>query len=221
MVRPLPEDRALKKIPDIVPAYTYTGSIRPTFQSPQQAQAKQQKVKKTSNNKPLNQSEKTRHTKELSKTKPAKETVYLNDSLQKKPASPTRHFGGSLLSSSLNQLKQEQVHAVTHPRDKEPVYLIGDDNAAADPLIKLMGRSLSAHFRYPDLAGKMGIKGKVLIALTLHPEGHYSHVQIIKSSHNQELDAAALYAVNTAPIVKGADRFLSKPRHFIVGFIFR
>jgi TonB family protein len=98
--------------------------------------------------------------------------------------------------------------------------MIGDDHAPADPLIKLIGRSLSAHFRYPRMAGELGIRGRVIVELTLHPEGYYSDVQMLKSSDNEDLDAAALYAVNSAPDVIGADHFISKPKHFVIGFVF-
>src|SRR5438477_525236 len=82
-------------------------------------------------------------------------------------------------------------------KEADPILLIGDDSHPADPLIKLLGRSLSAHFRYPRMAGQLGITGRVVISLTLHPEGYYSDVQMMQSSDSQELDAAALYAVNS------------------------
>jgi hypothetical protein len=42
----------------------------------------------------------------------------------------------------------------------------------------------------------------------------------VQSSQNEDLDAAALYAVNKAPRIDGADRFLAKPKTFVVGFLF-
>jgi TonB family protein len=118
-------------------------------------------------------------------------------------------------------LKANQLEDIRNNlSDTEPVLMIGDPNTPADPLIKLMARSLSTYFRYPDTEGMMGIKGRVLVKLTLHPEGYYSDIQLIQSSDNGSLDAAALFAVNKAPKVIGADRFMQKPKRFLVGFVF-
>ena len=70
------------------------------------------------------------------------------------------------------------------------------------------------------MEGNFGLRGRVLVSLVLHPEGFYSNVQIVQSSENNDFDNAALYAVNSAPKVIGADHFLDKPKRFIVGFIF-
>lgn len=129
---------------------------------------------------------------------------------------------GSILSSTNRVLQQQQYDAVAASlKNEEPMYLIGDNSHPADPLLKLLGRSLSAHFSYPRLAGEMGIKGRVVVSLTLHPEGYYSDIQMVRSSENPDLDAAALRAVNMAPTVTGADRFINKPKHFVIGFVFR
>lgn len=127
----------------------------------------------------------------------------------------------SMLMATQAFLKQSMHHSITAPQDEDPIYLVGDNNAISDPLIILMGKALSAHFEYPRMAGEFGIKGRVLVRLTLHPEGFFSHVQILQSSNNRDLDAAALYAINAAPTVYGVDRFLSSPKNFVVGFIFR
>jgi TonB family protein len=128
----------------------------------------------------------------------------------------------SILAAGQELLRENQRRAIhTMMNAQEPIYLVGEDNVVSDPLIKLIGRALSAHFEYPQMAGEMGITGRVVIGLTLHPEGHFSDVLMLKSSNNPDLDAAALYAVNQAPQVIGADRFLSEPKYFVVGFIFR
>jgi TonB family protein len=127
----------------------------------------------------------------------------------------------SILALTYKILHQEQYQALSQPKEEEPIYLIGDDNAVSDPLIKLIGRSLSAHFAYPKLAGELGIKGRVLIGFILHPQGEFTDIQLIKSSDNADLDRAALYAANSAANIIGADRFISRPKHFVVGFVFR
>lgn len=128
----------------------------------------------------------------------------------------------SILTSSLEMLSKNQFHEMSAAlQDSEPIYLVGEETGFSDPFIMLLGKALSAYFEYPKMAGELGIKGTVLISLTLHPEGYFSNVQIKKSSNNRDLDAAALYAVNQAPIMKGMDRFIKQPKHFVVGYIFR
>jgi TonB family protein len=199
-----------------VPAYTYTGSIKPSLSRPasqpkQTTQPQERKPQETKYQETKTQSppENTHERNAIPLQKSSQQTSLAHQL----PSS-------SLLADSFNMLKQDQLRDVSKGRDAEPIYLIGNDNAPSDPLVKLMGRSLSAHFAYPRTAGELGIRGKVIIELTLHPEGYYSDVQILRSSNSQDLDAAALYAVNSAPKVIGADRFISKPRHFIVGFVF-
>jgi len=130
----------------------------------------------------------------------------------------------SMLAASFSALQQMQQESITSSlqtlKDIEPIYLVGDYNQVADPLVKLLGKALSANFKYPKMAGEFGIKGRVVIGMTLHPEGYFSDVQILRSSQHQDLDAAALYAVNQAPRVKSADRFLSAPKRFVIGFVF-
>lgn len=128
----------------------------------------------------------------------------------------------SILDMSRAMLQQDQTEtAVRHlHRSEPPILMIGDKNAVVDPLAKLMGRALSAHFSYPKMEGSFGLRGKVFVDLVLHPEGYFSDIQIIQSSGNQNFDAAAMYAINSAPTVIGADKFLSTPEHFVVGFIF-
>lgn len=140
-----------------------------------------------------------------------------------KPSKPSKPFPKrsvlSLTYAVLNQRQQAMIASLNKKQD--PIYLIGDKSQPADALTRLLGRSLSAHFTYPNEAGMLGIKGKVIIGMNLHPNGELSDIQIIQSSHYSDFDSAALYAVNTAPNVKGADKFISRPRHFVVGFVFR
>lgn len=127
----------------------------------------------------------------------------------------------SILALSREVLREDRMKAaISNLKNSEPVLLIGDLNTPADPLIRLLARSLSAHFKYPQFEGRLGAKGRVVVSLTLHPEGNISDIEIVRSSENQDFDAAALYAANTAPTVSGADMFISKPKFFVIGFIF-
>lgn len=188
-----------------VPAYTYKGAITP---SPSQHKVVAQKTE---------QSLPTPKPMQAPMQKPIQSPIT-------RPVHATSKHGiypKSMLAASLNMLKQEQLKAVAESqKEAEPIYLVGDESQSADPLIKMLGRALSANFSYPKQAGMFGIHGKVLVEMTLHPEGYLSDIRIVHSSSNQDLDAAALYAVNNAPTIYGVDRFLDKPKHFVIGFIF-
>lgn len=194
-----------------VPAYTYSGSIKPAA-LPREKKSSQTPHQETSTEpNPVETAQKADRQESI---------IHVLKVVNKKPASKTHLSPESLLADSFNFLKNEQMRELSDSDEPDPIYLIGDDSQPADPLIKLIGQSLSKHFKYPRMAGELGIKGRVLVKLTLHPEGYYSNVQIIKSSRNDDLDAAALYAVNAAPRVYGADRFISKPKRIVIGFIF-
>jgi TonB family protein len=186
-----------KKAPHYyVPSYVYKGAITPT---PTMA------APSTKNTPPKQKMQQTRR-----------------QTRTQKPVDTSQHgiLPPSMLATSLTTLQQNQFKDIAKPKESEPVLLIGDQNEVADPLIKLMGRSLSANFRYPETEGRLGIKGRVILELTLHPQGHISDIHLVKSSENKNLDAAALYAANTAPLIEGADRFLDHPKRFVIGFVF-
>src|SRR3990167_720667 len=191
-------------VPAYIPSYTYTGSVAAPTQP---------------SSSPRKQTAATTHS-----TTPRKSLADLSASPDKAQASAaaTSHISlDSILSSTQTVLKQNQRDTLNSTKNSEPIYLIGDMDGIADPLIKLLGTALSANFSYPKMEGELGIKGRVLVGLTLHPEGYISDIQILGSSNNHDFDSAALYAVNQAPAIPGADRFLSEPKHFVIGFIFR
>lgn len=127
----------------------------------------------------------------------------------------------SIIASSFEILQQDFMQKVVAHENQEPIYLIGDMDQPAEGIILILAKALSAKFSYPRLAGELGIKGRVIIAVTLHPDGRFSDIEILKSSDNADLDHAALRAVNQAPLADGADLFLKKPKRFVVGYIFR
>lgn len=127
----------------------------------------------------------------------------------------------SVLSMTNHFLQMNQRDMIAPVTEEEPIYLVGDRNSPVDPLIKLLGRALSAHFEYPRTAAAFGIRGRAVVGMTLHPDGRFTHIRLLQSADNQDLDSAALYAVNSAPIVKGVSKFLSKPKYFVIGFVFR
>lgn len=198
-----------KKQPNkYVPSYIYKGAIKPSF-TKQVTENKQDSIKTVKSVAKPSQTA-PQPPKEI--VKAIKNAIPLRKNEQPLPA---------LMASSLNMLHNSQMQEIAKPRDTaEPILLVGDEHEIADPFIQLIGRALSANFHYPELEGRMGIKGRVLIEMTLHPEGYIDDVVIVKSSNNQNLDAAALYAINKAPTIEQAERFIKKPKRFLVGFVF-
>lgn len=128
----------------------------------------------------------------------------------------------SVLGMTYRFLQQNQEESVSPKRQREaPIYMVGDKNSPVDPLAILLGRAISAHFAYPHQAAVLGIRGRALVGFTLHPNGRLTEVRLLQSAENSDLDAAALYAVNAAPVIRGVDKFVSKPTYLVVAFIFR
>lgn len=203
-----------------VPAYTYQGSIKPSTSQPA-AKSTENKENKPNLSKVITP-EKEESSESIQSVKNSSSNFETPEITNDIPVKKIRNtpVQKSMLTASFDMLKQEQLQELSRHGDAEPIYMIGDDSRPADPLIKLLGRSLSAHFSYPRAAGQFGIRGRVIIKLTLHPEGYYSNIQMMQSSENRDLDSAALYAVNSAPTIVGADRFISKPKTFVIGFVF-
>jgi TonB family protein len=183
-----------------VPAYTYHGSITPPMPNFAKSQAApQMKAQKV-----------------VQKVTPTKVTQPTTQS------SPNGLLAPSLIASSFAAVNAMPYQPTEEQRTQEedPILLIGDQTHIADPLIRLIGKSLSAHFNYPETEGRLGVKGRAIIQMTLNPNGTFTDIDMLRSSGNSQLDAAALYAVNTAPTVTDAYRFLDKPKKFVIGFIF-
>lgn len=127
----------------------------------------------------------------------------------------------SIMNMTQQFLQNQQLQSAVNPEeDEQPVLMIGDPNVEASPLIKLLGRALSAHFSYPKDEGYFGIRGRVIAKIILHPDGSISDAQIIESSHNHNFDAAALYAINQAPLARGVEKYITKPTQIVIGFLF-
>lgn len=188
-----------EKAPNVyVPSYVYTGKTATV----QQHRAVRSETKQRVENKTQQQAQKA----EKSLLPEAKKGI------------PKK----TIFASTMDMLQQNQLRAISQSlKSSEPIYLIGEENGVSDPFILLIGKALSAHFEYPRTAGELGIRGRVLVRMTIHPGGYFSDVQIVKSSNTQDFDNAALYAVNQAPVIQGLDHFLSEPKSIVVGFIFR
>lgn len=199
LTSPLTPEDVEKNEKHFVPSYVYTGAVAPP--TPIASTVSTEST-------PLEKPQANAQTKSgFHNTK-----QYLSSPWGYKP-SVTAMSQSSIRQASVNQI-------IKNLKQAEPMLLVGDSSQAADPLIKLIGRSLSTYFIYPKMEGSFAIKGRVVVEFILHPEGYYTDIQIVKSSDNRNFDAAALYAVNKAPKVIGADRLILKPKYLVVGFIF-
>ncbi len=199
-----------QKSPELyIPSYVYHGAINPVPQPITKNSSQSQTIMQTENA-------------ARSIQKPQNAPSPLSSEKKNIAVKKKEFFQKSILDMSRSIIQQNQVNAAVNNLNntEPPILLVGDKHASVDPLTKLVGRSLSAHFHYPKIEGVFGATGRVYVELVLHPEGYFSNVQIVQSSHIQDFNAAALYAVNTAPQVLGADKFLTEPKRFVVGFIF-
>ncbi len=187
-----------QKIPPQVytPAYVYKGAMTPSVsRSSKQATAHQETSRNTQAT-PIHAKSSIQHT-----TRP----------MQQK----------SFMDMSRDVIRSEQMQATMNTFENvEPILMIGDPNQPPDPFLKELARCLSANLHYPTMEGELGSHGRVLVSMIVHPEGDITNVQIVRSSDNPHFDNAALYASNQAPTLRGANRFLNKPKYFVVGFIF-
>jgi TonB family protein len=191
------------KVPEhqqYVPSYMYQSPIVPPQQMPKYAAPK-----------PMPEQQIIKPKEETSKNGLIKSKFQTH-------ASSSRHK--SILEMTHDSLQQQMQQSSANMEDTEPMLLVGDTNGVADPFVRLIGRAISANFRYPNVEGNLGLQGRVIVGVTLYPNGHFGNAQIIKSSDNDHFDAAALYAINQAPLVKGAHQFISKPKYLVIGFIF-
>lgn len=209
----LPTKKPEEQADHYIPSYVYKGTTVPPMPQfhPARAALPKQENQETS----LSQS------KEHQQSLPLPKSTHPNAIPIQVPEKEFEQPKKSIMDISHEILHQNQIkQAMNHLKNVEPVLLIGDKTKIVDPLILLMAKSLSAHFSYPKVEGNFGVTGRVIVEFVLHPDGTFSDVDIIQSSDNQDFDSAALYAVNTAPLVNGADKFLSAPKYFVVGFIF-
>lgn len=193
----------VKEFPHVyTPAYVYTGAVKPiTHYKPIQSPTSSHMTQASQN----------------SQTSPAVKPAQDKVLTQKKNGLMRK----SILEMSRDVLQQDQLQAAMNAStSEEPMLLIGDTRHEADPFVRSLGLSLSRYFIYPKLEGTMGMRGRVVLGLVIHPEGYFSDVKIIRSSNNQDFDNAALYAVNKAPPVVGAEHYLSEPKYIVVGYIF-
>ena len=111
------------------------------------------------------------------------------------------------LSSNANEKYEEAIH------------LIGD-TFLDDPLRKLLGRAITRHLYYPEIAREMNLRGMVGIKFLLNPDGSITDAHIVKSSRESILDKAAFNAILSSSPIVGVDLYVKQPKYLIVNIIF-
>jgi TonB family protein len=101
----------------------------------------------------------------------------------------------------------------------EEVNLIGNKKMDA-PLLKLLGKALSAHLSYPKPAIDFNLKGLVTVGFMLHPDGNITDIKLVGSSSAGVLDQASLLALHAITPVAGVAPLLKEPTYLVVGFMF-
>lgn len=120
--------------------------------------------------------------------------------------------------AAMHQLNQAMD--VRAPDEGDPVHMIGDKNKAVQPLLKLLGISLTHHLRYPKSAVDFNIKGTAVLGFTLYPDGHITNIELLQSSHAGVLDQAAVNALAAVSPLKDTSRFVKKPQYMVIGIMF-
>jgi TonB family protein len=107
----------------------------------------------------------------------------------------------------------------TRGREGEPIHLLGE-KGVPQPLIVLLGKALTAHLAYPKIAVDWRVHGVTVIRFLVSPDGEVTNVQLLKTSHAEVLDNAALVAAKAISPVKNVDLYLKEPKYIVFGIIF-
>ncbi len=122
-------------------------------------------------------------------------------------------------ANALRQLDQQNSINQTDAKYEEAIHLVGD-KFLDDPLRKLLGKAITAHIYYPDVARELNLRGVVSIELVLNPDGNITGAHVVKSSRERILDAAAANAINAASPINGVDLYVREPKHLAINIIF-
>ena len=102
----------------------------------------------------------------------------------------------------------------------EPIHLVGGKELPK-PLLKLLGKALSAHLVYPKIAVDFKVRGTAIVGFMLSPDGQISNTQLMQSSRADVLDQAAMDGINAMSPVNQVNLYLKEPKFMVVGVIFR
>lgn len=114
-----------------------------------------------------------------------------------------------------------QPQSAMPKKTTEAIHLVGDDKKTPPkPLVKLLGKGLAAHLKYPKIATDFNLKGIAMVGFILHPDGRVMEAHIVKSSGSDILDNAALSGVKDMSPLKEVNVYLQEPKFLVVGIIF-
>lgn len=131
----------------------------------------------------------------------------------KEIATPANHF------QPPNMASEQESKAINISNSIEQVHLIGDKNID-EPLLKLLGRAISAQLVYPQLALDFHLRGTAIIGFNLQPNGQVNHIALLQSSGSMVLDNAALDAIHDASPVAKVNLYLKQAKYIVIGIIF-
>lgn len=123
--------------------------------------------------------------------------------------------------SELPETSLAQFHAASASQQHEPPINMIGEKLLDDPLKKLLGIAITKHLYYPDAAQELNMHGVAAVGFTLYPDGTVSNVQLMHSSGEKVLDAAAAAAVNEMGPVSNVDIYVKQPRFLVVNIVFR
>jgi TonB family protein len=121
------------------------------------------------------------------------------------------HFSKPTFSAPEQRVKKSN--------DTEDIHLIGDKKTD-QPLIKLLGKALTAHLLYPKAALDFYLRGTVYVRFMIHPDGEITDIQLLQSSGTSILDNAALSGIRAMSPVSNVGRYLHDAKYLVVGVIF-
>lgn len=124
------------------------------------------------------------------------------------------------LAQPLAQPNTAQFKPATAYKHAQPVHMIGE-KLVDDPLKKLLGIAISKHLSYPQVAQELNMRGRVAVGFTLFPDGSVTNVEMMQTSHEPLLDAAAMAAIREMAPVDSVAVYLKQPRFLVVNVIFR
>jgi periplasmic protein TonB len=124
------------------------------------------------------------------------------------------------LSKSMQVQRATNTKTNTSAKVTDAIHLIGDKNTVPQPLIKILGRALSAKLVYPKIAIDFRLRGTAYVGFMLHPDGTVTDVEVVKSSQAGVLDNEAAAAVRAISPLKGVSEYVEKTKPMVVGIIF-
>lgn len=157
--------------------------------------------------------------------------AYLQPSSPQKQKSIVRIKERSDLSAKLRQNKIDKLllthtrsHANTsHKLNEQPSQQFATSISQQenhDVLLKILHTAIAAKQNYPESAQLLNQGGRVKISFMLLPSGHINNIRVSKSSGFNDLDTAAIEAVQAiSPIVEAA-HYLQQADHFMVEVVF-